>query len=64
SGIGMLHTLHLGFPGWAIVKLVCWLGLASITGLAYKRRAQSTLFMQIALGLAIVAVFMVELKPF
>jgi hypothetical protein len=64
SGFGMLHRLHLGFPGWAIVKLFCLLGLASITGFAYRRRAQADLFMITAFALAIVAVIMVYARPF
>jgi hypothetical protein len=64
SGGVMLHRLHLGFPGWAIVKVVCWLGLTAITGIAYRRRAQADLFMMIAFVLAITAVAMVYVKPF
>ena len=64
SGFAMLHHLKLGFPGWVIVKLVCWLGLASLAGVAYRRRAQADLFMLIALVLAIAAVTMVYTRPF
>lgn len=64
SGIGLLHKLQLGFPGWAIVKLVCWLGLSAVAGIAYKRRAQADTIMVVSLVLAIVAVTMVYLKPF
>lgn len=64
SGVGLLHKLHLGFPGWAIVKLVCWLGVSAIAGIAYKRRAQGDLFMLVTFVLAITAVAMVYVKPF
>ena len=64
SGIGLLHKLQLGFPGWAIVKLVCWLGVSAVAGIAYKRRVQADVIMVIAFALAIVAVTMVYLKPF
>ena len=64
SGVGMLHKLNLGFPGWAIVKVVCWLGLGAIGGLAYRRRAQANVLMLVALALAVVAILMVDLKPF
>ena len=64
TGFSMLHELRLGFPRWAAVKLVCWLGLASIAGVAYRRRAQADLFMIIALALAITAVAMVYVRPF
>jgi hypothetical protein len=64
TGFGMLHRLHLGFPGWAIVKGVCWLGLSMIAGIAYRRRAQADAFMMIAFALAITAVAMVYVRPF
>lgn len=64
SGIGLLHKLQLGFPGWAIVKLVCWLGVSAVAGIAFKRRAQADVIMVVAFVLAIVAVTMVYLKPF
>jgi hypothetical protein len=64
SGFGMLARLHLGFPGWAIVKFVCLLGLASIAGIAYRRRAMADLFMMVAFLLAITAVAMVYVRPF
>ncbi len=64
SGMGMLHRMHLGFPAWAGVKLVCLLGLAATTGFAYRRRAQADLFMIVAFVLAITAVAMVYVRPF
>jgi hypothetical protein len=64
TGVGMLHRLHLGMPGWAIVKLVCWLGLSMIGGFAFRRRAQADAFMIVALVLAITAVAMVYVRPF
>jgi hypothetical protein len=64
TGFGMLARLHLGFPGWAVVKFVCLLGLASISGIAYRRRAMADLFMMIAFALAITAVAMVYVRPF
>jgi hypothetical protein len=64
TGFGMLHRLKLGLPGWAIVKLVCWLGLSAMGGLAYKRRAKADLFMMIAFVLAITAVAMAVVRPF
>jgi len=63
TGFGMLHRMGLGFPLWAIVKLVCWLGISALTGLAYRRRAQAGALMLLATVLAILAVVMVYLKP-
>ena len=64
TGFGMLTRLHLGVSGWAIVKLVCSVGLTAVTGFAYRRRAQADMFMMIAFALAITAVAMVYLRPF
>jgi hypothetical protein len=64
TGFGMLHRLHLGLPGWVIVKTGCWLGLSMIAGIAYRRRAQADVYMIIAFVLAITAVAMVYVRPF
>jgi hypothetical protein len=64
TGFGMLHRQHLGFPGWVIVKAVCWLGLSMIAGIAYRKRAQADAYMIIAFALAITAVAMVYVRPF
>jgi hypothetical protein len=64
AGFGLITKLRIGFPGWIIVKIVCWLGLSALTGLAYKRRAQANTLMLVTLALAITSVLMVYLKPF
>jgi hypothetical protein len=64
SGFTMLHKLELGFPRWAMVKLVCWLGLGSMAAVAYRKRASADLYMIIAFVLAITAVAMVYVRPF
>lgn len=64
TGGAMLGIQHLGFPGWAIVKLLCWLGISAFGGLAYRRRGAASTFMLLTLILALVAVVMVVLKPF
>jgi hypothetical protein len=64
TGFGMLGRLHLGFPGWAIVKFMCLVGLASITGIAYRKRSMADFFMLVAFALAITAVAMVYVRPF
>jgi len=64
SGFGMLQKLRLGLPGWAMVKIVCWLGLSSIAAVAYRKRALADLFMLVAFVLAITAVSMVYVRPF
>ena len=60
SGFGLLAKLYPGqFPGWVIVKLLCWLGLSSLAGIAYRRpHLRSTLAVG-ALFLTLTALVMV-----
>ncbi len=64
SGVGLLHKMHYGFPVWAIVKVVCWLGLSALAGIGYRRRGIACTLKLIAFALAVVAVVMVYVKPF
>lgn len=65
TGLRMWQGLYGFAPlGWIMVKLVCWLGLAALSGLAYRRRERRALLMGIGLVLAVLAVAMVYAKPF
>jgi ABC-type transport system involved in cytochrome c biogenesis permease subunit len=65
TGLRMWQGLYGLAPlGWIVVKLVCWLGIAALGGMGYKRRAQAGLFLAIVLILAVVAVLMVYTKAF
>lgn len=64
SGFGLLSKLHYGFPGWVIVKLLCWLGISSLAGVAYRKRAKAGVFTWVLIILALIAVVMVYVKPF
>lgn len=60
SGFGLLAKLHANqFEGWVIVKLVCWLGLSALAGIAYRRPHLRRTLATVALGLILVALFMV-----
>jgi len=50
--------------GWIIVKIVCWLGLSALTGMAYRKRDKANALMVVVLALAITALAMVYVKPF
>jgi hypothetical protein len=50
--------------GWIVVKLVCWLGLSAISGVAYRKRELTNPLMVVTLLLAITAVAMAFIKPF
>ena len=64
SGFGLLGLMRFGFPGWIIVKLACWLALAALTGLAFRRPEQARSLMVITVLAVLIAVGMVVLKPF
>ncbi|KXU37384.1 hypothetical protein AXK12_01930 [Cephaloticoccus capnophilus] len=74
SGIASLVVLLTGFRlwqglygmagMWAVVKLVCWLGLSAFGGVAYRRREKAKLWLRLTLVFAAIALVMVYLKPF
>jgi len=64
SGFGLLRIGSFGLPGWIVVKLACWLALASLGGLAYRRLEQRRALTVIAVIAVFIAVSMVVLKPF
>ena len=65
SGFAMLSLNKIPFAtGWVIVKLVCWLGLSALAGIAYRRAHLRGTLSLIALVLMLVAVTMVYFRPF
>ena len=65
TGIRMWQALY-GFQplGWIIVKLIVWLGLAAIAGLAYRKREKIGVWTGLSLVLGIISVVMVYAQPF
>jgi hypothetical protein len=65
TGVRMWQALY-GFQplGWIIVKVVGWLFLAALAGLAYRRREKVGLWSGLALTVAVIAVVMVYAQPF
>jgi hypothetical protein len=64
AGFGLQAKLGYGFPGWLIVKIVCWLGLSALAGFGYRRRGAAAALAVVALLFAFIAVVMVYTKPF
>lgn len=65
AGFGLHAKLYSGtFPGWLVVKLVCWLGLSALAGIAYRRPAQVGLLGWVAFAFVVTAVWAVYAKPF
>ena len=64
GGFGMLARLDLGFPGWIVGKLVVWLALGAMLGLANKLVGRArTLWFAIPV-LAFIAGWLAYTKPF
>jgi Mn2+/Fe2+ NRAMP family transporter len=59
GGFGLQAKLGYGFPVWMIVKIVCWLGLSALAGMAYRRRDKVGVLMGVAVVLVVVALVMV-----
>jgi hypothetical protein len=65
AGFGLVAKVYGNhFAGWMIVKMVCWLGLSSLAGIAYRRPAARGTLTVVAIVLFTVAVYMVYAKPF
>jgi hypothetical protein len=65
TGLRMWQGIYGWAPaGWLVVKVVCWLGLSAIAGVAYRRREKAPTLAWVAIGLAVTAVAMVYVRPF
>ena len=62
GGFGLVSTMKVGFPWWVIVKLVCWLGLASISGMAYRKPQRIPLLSVVAIALILTAIVTVYFR--
>ena len=64
TGFGARGMMELGFPGWAMVKVVCWLALSGLTGMAFRMTGQIPMLRIVAVIVILIAVAMVTYKPF
>jgi len=65
AGFGLLAKLGHSFAsGWVIVKLVAWLGIAGLSGMAYRKPEKAGTYSLIAIVLVAAAVYAVYFKPF
>lgn len=64
AGFGLLSKLYNNqFAAWVIVKIVAWLGLSALTGIAFRRRSAVPALMAVTLALVFAAVYAVYAKP-
>lgn len=59
AGFGLLSKLELGFPTWMIIKLFCWLGIAGLSGAAYRTPGKADKLGFITAALVLIAVYCV-----
>jgi hypothetical protein len=64
GGFGMLARLDVGFPGWVMGKLVVWLTLGAMLGLANKLVGRARVLWFAIPVLAFAAAWMAYSKPF
>ena len=65
SGVRMWQALYGFAPlGWIIVKIVGWLVLAALAGLAYRRREKVGAWTWLAIVIGVIAAVMVYVQPF
>jgi hypothetical protein len=65
TGLRMWQGIYEFAPaGWLVVKIICWLGLSALAGIAYRRRDKVGMLAWVAIVLAVTAVAMVYIKPF
>jgi len=64
GGFGLKAKLgHTGWPGWLIVKIVCWLVLSGLAGAAFRRPRSAGLLGLIGIVAVLTAVYMVYARP-
>ena len=64
TGIRMWQGIYNFKGGWVIVKLLCWLILSGLGGVAYRKRANTSSWIVLGLGAALIALVMVYTQPF
>jgi hypothetical protein len=64
AGFGLLAKLGYGFPGWVVVKLVCWLGLSAMAGMAFRAPSKTGVLTTASVALLVIALYAVYYKPF
>jgi hypothetical protein len=64
GGFGLLTKFALGFPGWIVVKILCWILLASLVGLIHRNPSKKAALTSAATLALMLATYMVYFRPF
>lgn len=64
SGFGLAAKFGYGFPVWMMIKAACWLGIAALSGVAFRKPESAGKLSMIAGLLVVIAVLAVYVRPF
>ncbi len=64
AGFGLAGLHKYGFPTWIIVKLICWLGLSAMAGIAYRQPKQIPWLAGATIALLLIALYMVYFRSY
>lgn len=62
GGFGLLAVLKIGFPVWILVKIVCWIGLSAMAGLAFRMPNKIPALKGVTIALVLVGIIMVYFR--
>lgn len=64
AGFGLLSKMGYGFPGWVIVKILCWLAISAMPFLVLKNPTRAKQLTLTTIAVVLVAIGMVYYRPF
>lgn len=62
GGFGLLAVMKYGWELWVFVKIACWVGLAAIPALAFRKPGLAPIFRLVATALIVIAIVAVYTK--
>ncbi len=62
GGFGMLAVMKYGWPLWVFVKLICWIALSGMAGMAYRKPESMLTWKAITIASVLIAIATVYLK--
>ena len=64
TGFGMAGMDHIGFPGWLLVKIACWLILSVVVGMFFRTPEKRASLIKLSTLVFVLALVMVFIRPF
>lgn len=68
AGFGLATKVYqmpnpMNWPLWIWGKVICWIGISAIAGMAFKRRGKPAMWVCLTVVIVLVALFLVYMKP-